>query len=297
MSKKNENDTNYLIKKWYSDITKLSMNEMKEFLGLDCENDYYEIGNLSLSKDKSLISRMNPLKKDIYYDIAVLDDSRDLKNNLVIKNKDFVSLVTTRFQSKSPKLTEAEIKKYFINDGLEEIIINHNLLLTTSNSENEYIIELLDDSKDADGKIHNDSIDLAEVKDHILSIKVPKTKYDYECENEVTLNSYLYEEIKKIYKSVKKSSGHNTHYFDLEIGVNSKNSIVIEIKLAKNLKKMGEMQRALGQVIDYKYDKPAYFILLVVGLKEEKGDDCNIYRLQTHISKIKNCELLYKEIK
>jgi hypothetical protein len=70
---------------------------------------------------------------------------------------------------------------------------------------------------------------------------------------------------------------------------------VIEIKLAKALKNIGQMQKAIGQIDGYKEEvKNNNLILLVIGEKIDRQDR-NILYIKNDVENKKDCKFYFLE--
>ncbi len=130
-----------------------------------------------------------------------------------------------------------------------------------------YSIELIDKNKSVDNLWIDNVIDKEKVFQVLhkfdLNIKeLSKMK-------ELDLNKILETHFKGFFATVKKGGTSNKGLVDLILG---DNKFGIELRLARELKKSDQADRAYGQADRYKEEFKNNFILLIAGSLEEKSE-------------------------
>ncbi len=182
---------------------------------------------------------------------------------------------------------EAENMGFTVGD---HIFIEPNLQLEKQVYFKAYTIKLSDKKKDFEGRWLDQYIDFKKTIIAVQDFKI--SKKNLTDAKEVNLNKSLEMHLKKYFVNAHMSSGKQRSYFDLVIG---NMNYVIEIKLAKALKKTGQMQKAIGQIDGYIEEvKNNKLILLVIGEKIDRQDR-NILYIKNDVENKKDCKFYFLE--
>ena len=274
-----------LIATWYEGYDLVSETYL-ENLGLDTDVSTFEIGNFRLEKRFfSLIT------KD--YTLSLIDWSKDLMNESIKDNVSLIKLIMESFDEGYGAISFKTLAKYKFNIRLTQFDFskcwsNRNFIL--SRYESGFYIIIRDKERDIEGRYISGAINIDRVIAPIIEYKISA---NYLSENkEVDINEDLVKHLQNYFVPVKKSTGNSSKYFDVVIG---KDDVVIEIKLARELLKSGNYQRAIGQIEDYtdQLGKKDNLLFLIIGNKEEKSER-NIKLIEEKISKDMRCRFMYK---
>lgn len=285
MAKKNEVDLRlkFIQDTWhegYSGVKKSSLEKQ----GFDVQSDTIEIGNFKLTKGF--------LFGD--FDLEIIDQNRDLDNNLLGENKSAKSYLQALIRQGITKVSSKELKEFNLNTRIsqmvfENISINKVFSIAGISTEN-YSIDFLNNERGIENKIKGEKIDFKKVLQVLESYKLSKKKLAEKTE--VQLNKELEEHFRNHFESAQRSSGNLRGAFDLELG---KMHFVIEIKLAASLKKTSERDRASGQAKRYLQDfKKNNFLMLVIGEKSDRADK-NVISLEQEIKNDYKCYFHFLE--
>lgn len=225
------------------------------------------------------------LKKDFWGDwvISIKNELNDLDGNPISENKKLIQIIKAHYENgKSIKFQEF----WNLNIWTPKQTLNiSNFRLDSFLSLNSsYTIELIDSNKNVD----NLWIDKAINSDRIFEVinKFNVTKNELETMKELDLNKLLENHFKHYFALVKKGGTSNKGLIDLILG----DSIYgIELKLARELKKSDQADRANGQIERYKEQFKNNFMMLITGTSEEKKDKS----VQNLLKKLKDTKTAY----
>lgn len=229
-----------------------------ETLGFDTSSKKIEIRNLKVEKDMFFD----------FYNISIIDKSKDLDGNLISQNQDLFHRVRVLFEAGKKEIPFSELYKLNILPLLDEIKIGNILLSNYIGFDKSYDISLIDKEKNIDNKWNDTSVNMTKVLDVIVNFNYDKKMLELA---EVPLNKELELYFKKHFESVKKSDTSNKGLIDLTIG-NGSTKIAIELKLSKKLKLANDSQKCRGQIEDYHKQFGKNLILVIAGLKSEMDD-------------------------
>jgi hypothetical protein len=240
-------------------------------LEIDFSNSNQEFGNIIL-------------KKDFFGDwsLSVKNTLHDLDDNPLSDNKKLIQIIKAHYENnKYLKFQELLNLNIWIPATVIKI---GNFVLETNPMFNVYAIGLIDKNKNID----NLWIDKAINQDRVLSVlnmfSITKTELDQM--KELSLNKLLESHFKLYFATVKKGGTSNKGLIDLILG---DNCFGIELKLARELKKTDQADRAKGQIDRYKEEFKDNFMIVIAGSSEEKKEK----NIQDLIKKIKETYTSY----
>ncbi|MFZ5553538.1 MAG: hypothetical protein ACOZCO_10505 [Bacteroidota bacterium] len=225
------------------------------------------------------------LKKDFFGDwgISVKNETHDLDGLPIAENKKLLQIIKAHYGNGKKELSNEELLNLnIIMSGSEFKIGNFRLGLPFLSSK--YYIELIDKNKNTDGLWIDSVID----KDKVLGIihKFSLTKIALSKMKEMDLNKKLEEHFKNYFAVVKRGGSSNKGLVDLILG---DNKFGIELKLARELKKPDQSDRARGQLERYKEEFKSNFMMVIAGTDEEKKEKS----VQDLLKKIKETSTLH----
>ncbi|MHB8261420.1 MAG: hypothetical protein ACYDCN_12020 [Bacteroidia bacterium] len=240
-------------------------------LGIDLSISPQVFGNILLEKDFLGL-----------WSISLKNELHDLDGNPIAENKKLMQIIKANFESGKKQIKFEEMHRLNIwtsktehkigNFRLNSFLISH------------YSIELIDTKKTVDNLWADAVID----KDKVFEVinKFDILKKDLEKMKELDLNKKLEEHFKNFFATVKKGGTSNKGLVDLVLG---DNKFGIELKLARELKKSDQADRAYGQADRYKEEFKSNFMLLLAGSLDEKKEKS----LQDLLRKLKDKNVLY----
>lgn len=225
------------------------------------------------------------LEKDFlgFWNLSVKNNLHDLDGNPITENKKLLQIIKAHYENgkilKYQELYNLNIYTPKINFKIGNFVLDCFLSLNSS-----YTISLIDSSKNVDNlwidkAINNDKILLVLNKFNISKSVLEKTK-------ELDLNKMLEEHFKSFFATIKKGGTSNKGLIDLILG---DNVYGIELKLARELKKSDQADRAKGQIDRYKEEFKSNFMMVIAGSSEEKKEK----NVQDLIKKFKETNTSY----
>lgn len=225
------------------------------------------------------------LEKDFWgeWTLSIINDLNDLDGNPISENKKLVQIIKAHYENgKNIKYQEFwNLNIWTPKQTLKIGNFRLNCFLSLNSS---YTIELIDSNKNVD----NLWIDKAINSDRIFQVinKFDVSKKELESMKELDLNKLLENHFKHYFATVKKGGTSNKGLIDLILG---DNVYGIELKLARELKKTDQADRAKGQIERYKEEFRNNFMMLIAGTSEEKKEKS----VQDLIKKLKETETSY----
>ena len=248
----------------------LSKNGLKE-IGIDPVENQYKVSNLIIEQ---------AFWSD--YKITVIDKFRDLDGNLISENIKLLSKIKSLWDVGKKEIKFDDLIALNILTPATELCIGNFRLNTISDTA--FGIKLFDKNKSIDSKW----IDAVVDSDKVISVlqKFEIKEKELNELSEVKLNKLLEDHFKKYFENVRKGDTTNQGIVDLNIG---NNKFVIELKLARELKKSHQSDRACGQIERYMKEFNTNFMVVVVGNLEDKQEKHG----QTLKKKVKDCKGFY----
>ena len=240
--------------------TKISKDGLKT-IGIEPNEDKYKVGNILIEPGFFADFRFK-----------IIDENRDLDGNLISENIMLHSKIKSLWEAGKKEIKFEFLIELNIYTPATELIIGNFKLYTCSDTS--YGIEIVDRKKNIDGKW----IDSVVNADKVISVlqKFDIKEEELEKLSEVKLNKLLEDHFKKYFESVRKGDTTNQGLIDLNIG-NKK--FVIELKLARELKKSHQSDRAIGQIERYMKEFTNNFMFVVAGNHEGKQEKyCQILK-------------------
>ena len=250
----------------------------------------YKIENL-----KNLIFRNLKISKSLFgsFSIVIINELDDLNGVKISKNSKLNKRLRELWNSEITEINFSELSKLDISTPAQKIEIgNFHLQLRDPirewhlNSEC-YKIKILDSKKNSDNLMKDSNI----TKEKIISILNDFTfnLNIYTKNNEVKINNLLEKHFRKYFLNVRRSSLSNKGLIDLVIGED--NNFGIEIKLARELLKSNQCDRAIGQHIRYSEEFNDNFLIIIFGTLDEKSEKY----VQYFFKKVGKPNYYYKE--
>jgi len=251
-------------------------NDQLVSLGVDTTISRQEFRNIILDKD--FLG---------FWNLSVKNSLNDLDGNPIAENKKLLQIIKAHYENgknlKYQELHNLNIWTPKINFKIGNFVLDCFLSLNSS-----YTIGLIDSNKNVD----NLWIDRVIDNDKILFVinKFSISKNELEKLKELDLNKMLELHFKQYFATVKKGGTSNKGLIDLILG---DNVFGIELKLARELKKSDQADRAKGQIDRYKEEFKSNFMMVIAGSPEEKKEK----NVQDLIRKIKetNTSFYYLE--
>ena len=250
--------------------TKISKDELK-IIGIEPDADKYKVRNILIEPAFF-----------VDYRLKIIDENRDLDENLISENVKLHSKIKSLWEAGKKEIKFEYLISLNIYTPATELIIGNFKLYTCSDTS--YGIEIVNKKKNTDGKW----IDSVVNADKVISVlqKFDIKEKELEKLSEVKLNKLLEDHFKKYFESVRKGDTTNQGLIDLNIG-NKK--FVIELKLARELKKSHQSDRAIGQIERYMKEFTNNFMFVVAGNHADKQEKyCQILK-----KKLDECGGLY----
>lgn len=240
--------------------------DLLKSLEIDTTNSPQEFGNIML-------------KKDFFGDwvLSVINELNDLDGNPITENKKLLQIVKAHYENgKSIKFQE------FWNLNIwtpkQTILIGNFRLNSFLSLNSSYTIELIDSNKNVDNLWIDEAINIDRIFQVINLFDISQKILN--SIKELELNKLLENHFKQYFATVKKGGSSNKGLIDLILG---DNTFGIELKLARELRKTDQADRAKGQVDRYKEEFRNNFMILIAGAPEEKREKS----VQDFINKLK----------
>jgi hypothetical protein len=229
------------------------------------------------------------LKKDFLGDwvIKLIDENSDLDGIPIVENKKLITRLKALWGNGIKEMKFSELMSMNIFPPATSLKIlnfkltnNPFLLFKTDYCD----ITLIDESKNIDGHWLDSMISKARILEVLKEFNI-KSK-DLTEISELDLNKLLETHFKKYFENLKRGGASNKGLIDLIIG----NSVYgIELKLARELKKTTQADRALGQIHRYTDQFGTKFMVIIAGNEEDMREKC----VQELIEKIKKRKCAY----
>jgi hypothetical protein len=240
--------------------------------GVENPSNTIKIANVKLEK-QFLMSK---------YTITCNDDTKDLLGNKLSEHDGLFDLLKDLWLGGKTQVTCPQLQKLHISgDGTTTIKLkNFKLSIPMISAVHiAYNISMVDSEKDVDNKYIDSAVTVERVTDCLRDYTLTLTKL--KKISEVDLNKELELHLKHYFTSVKKSETSNKGLIDLSIG---KGKVVGELKLARELKKNDQRDRAWGQIDRYREQFSDNFLFVVVGEADDVHED-NIKALRSKLLK------------
>lgn len=207
------------------------------------------------------------LKKDFLglWSISLKNELHDLDGKPISENKKLIQIIKANFESGKKELKFQELWNLNIWTSKSELKIGNFRLYSFLTSY--YNIELIDKNRSVDNLWADSVIDKDKVFEVIHKFNVANN--DLAKMKELELNKLLEVHFKNFFSTVKKGGTSNKGLVDIVLG---DNKFGIELKLARELKKSDQADRAYGQADRYKEEFKSNFMLLIAGSLDEKGE-------------------------
>jgi len=222
------------------------------------------------------------LKKDFFGDwsIKVIDELADLDGNTIAENKKLISRLKALWENDKKEVKFSELKDMNIYTSAASLKIlnfkltNNSFLISTGY----YDISLIDKNKNIDGHWLDKIISTDKILDVLKDFNIESK--DLSNISELDLNKLLETHFKKYFENIKKGGTSDKGLIDLIVG----DMIYgIELKLARELKKTTQADRAIGQIDRYMEKFGEKFMVVIAGNEDDKKEKC----VQELIKKIK----------
>lgn len=246
-------------------------------IGIDPTKKIQEFNNLRITND--FWSGLS---------IQLIDELKDVNGILIEENKKLVSRVKNLYANNINRISNAELAELGLWNPSQIIHLGNLRLKNQSDflfNYDYYDIDLVDKNKNADGLWKDNVITTDRILSSLKNFSLDKEGLD--SIKETFLTSMLEKHLKGYFETVKKESGSNQGRIDLILG--SSQNYGIEIKLARELSKASNCQKAIGQIELYSKQFKGNLMLLIAGEKSEKNDK-NVSEV---IRKSKECECTF----
>lgn len=220
--------------------------------------------------------------------VSIIDNQKDLDGLPINENKKLITRVKNLLENGTKKINISDLNELNIWKPSKEITLGNIKLKNNSDflfTYDYYDIKLIDENKNIDGLWLDNKINTNTILDvlkhyHITSRKLANM-------SELDLNKELENLFKLHFETVKKGGRSNQGDIDLIIGSN--HNYGIELKLARELLKASNFQKAIGQIEMYTRQFKGNFMLIVVGKTLEKNDKS----ISEVVRKAKDCNCTY----
>lgn len=211
------------------------------------------------------------LKKDFLGDwfIKVTNDANDLDDNPIAQNKKLITRLKALWENGKKEIKVKELKEMNICTPATSIKIQ-NFKLTDNSlflSAESYDITLIDKNKNIDGLWLDNMVSTERILDVLKDFNI--TSKELSKISELDLNKLLETHFKKYFENIKKSGTSDKGLIDLIVG---DMLYALELKLAKELKKTTQADRALGQIDRYMERFGANFMVIIAGDADTKKE-------------------------
>jgi hypothetical protein len=251
--------------------------ESLQKIGVDPSKKIQEFKNLRITND--FWSGLN---------IQLIDELKDVNGILIEENKKLVSRVKNLYANNINKITNVELAELGLWNPSQIIHLGNLRLKNQSDflfNYDYYDIDLVDKNKNSDGLWKDNVITTDRILSALKNFNLDKIGLD--AIKEVMLTSMLEKHLKSYFETVKKESSSNQGRIDLILGSNQ--NYGIEVKLARELSKASNCQKAIGQIELYSKQFKGNLMLLIAGEKSEKNDK-NVSEV---IRKSKECDCTF----
>lgn len=225
-------------------------------LGIDLSVPTQEFGNIVL-------------KKDFFgsWSISLKNDLNDLDGNPISENKKLMQIIKANYESGKKSIKFEDLWNLNIWTPKSNLKIGNFVLDSFLSLNSSYTIEIIDKNKSVDNLWVDNVIDKEKVFQVIHKFDI--NNKELSKMKELDLNKNLEIHFKGFFATVKKGGTSNKGLVDLILG---DNKFGIELKLARELKKSDQADRAYGQADRYKEEFKNNFMLLIAGSLEEKSE-------------------------
>lgn len=234
------------------------------------------VSKYKIDKLKNLKFRNLEIDENFWgnYVVKIIDEDRDLDGNEISENKQLLKKLKSLSDNDVDEIElDVLVKMNILTPATRIRVGNFSLkskesILDWNISDDCYKISIFDEEKNIDNLWTDEAI----TKNRILDVLHDFEFNDeiYKKNSETKLNSLLEKHFKTYFENIKKSSTSNKGLIDLVIGEN--NDFGIEMKLARELKKTDQCDRAVGQFNRYSEEFEDEFLIVVFGTLEEKNE-------------------------
>lgn len=220
--------------------------------------------------------------------VSVIDNQKDLDGLPINENKKLITRVKNLLENGTKKINISDLNELNIWKPSKEITIGNIKLKNNSDflfTYDYYDIKLIDENKNIDGLWLDNKINTNTILDVLKHYHISGKKLANM--SELDLNKELENLFKLHFETVKKGGRSNQGDIDLIIG--SHHNYGIELKLARELLKASNFQKAIGQIEMYTRQFKGNFMLIVAGKTTEKNDKA----ISEVVRKAKDCNCTY----
>lgn len=244
-------------------------------IGIDTTNKLQDYRNIRVTSDF-----WNGVK------VTVIDDTKDLDGIPIRENKKLILRVKNLYENGIDRILFSELQNLNIWTPAKEIILGNIRLKNYSDglffSYDYYKIEIIDSNKSIDGLWLDRAISRGKILDVLHDFNL--SEREFAKMKELDLNKALEHHFKKYFETVKKGRTSKQGLIDLVVGAN--HDYGIELKIAKELQKAANRQKAIGQIEEYTREFKDNFLLIIAGRSNEKNDKA----VQDVFKKVKECK-------
>jgi hypothetical protein len=244
-------------------------------IGIDTTNKLQDYRNIRITSDF-----WNGVK------VSVIDDTKDLDGIPIRENKKLILRVKNLYENGIDRILFSELQNLNIWTPAKEIILGNIRLKNYSDglffSYDYYKIEIIDSNKSIDGLWLDPAISRGKILDVLHDFNL--SEKEFIKMKELDLNKALEQHFKKYFETVKKGRTSKQGLIDLVVGAN--HDYGIELKMAKELQKAANRQKAIGQIEEYTREFKDNFLLIIAGRSNEKNDKA----VQDVFKKVKECK-------
>jgi hypothetical protein len=234
--------------------------EILKKIGVDPTKKIQEFKNIRITND--FWSGLN---------IQLIDELKDVNGDLIEENKKLVSRVKNLYANGIFKIANTDLAELGLWNPSKIIHLGNLRLKNQSDflfNYDYYDIDLVDKNKNVDGLWNDNVITTDRILSALSSFNI--SQEDLDNMKETSLTSQLEKHLKGFFTTVKKESSSNQGRIDLILGSNQ--NYGIEVKLAREISKAANCQKAIGQIELYSKQFNGNLMVLIAGKKIEKND-------------------------
>jgi hypothetical protein len=224
--------------------------------------------DISITKHQFRNIELKRVRKD-YWEISLIDSDLDLDGNKFEDNPKLMNLL--RSMEDEGVVTIDDLKTVNVIAYENQLSVGNIILKKNAGlfvREDRYRISKKDKEKTIDGLWVDDAITVKRVL-QVLSEYDLKTSA-YKKLTEVELNKELEMHFKNYFANVKKSGSSNQGQLDIILG--KEQNFGIELKMARELAKSAQSDRAIGQIDRYMKQFQKNFMIVIAGTATEKRE-------------------------